>query len=208
MKKILLPLVLFTFVYQIGLCQDMKFGIRGALCFASQDITDPNVLSTNSITTLKITGFFDKYLAHGLYLEPGIGVIGKGVKVYQSAQTNTITLTYMNIPVNLVYRFSIKRVGKLYTGAGPYMSWGVSGNNQNETTNVTSGQSVTFGDTEDYKKFEYGATLIGGIELNNHLTFNLDYQYGFTNIAADQTIAQGTTSIKNRVFSMGLGFIF
>jgi hypothetical protein len=188
--------------------QDLKFGIKGELCFASQDIEDPDILSTNSITTFKVTGYLDKYIADGFFLEPGISVLGRGVKAYQNAQTNTITTTYVDIPVNVIYRLSLKRAGKVFAGAGPYVGFGLSGNNQNETTNVTSGEAVTFGNSEDYKKVEFGANLIGGVELNNHLTFNLNYSFGLNNIAGEQTVAQGTTSVKNRVFSMGLGFLF
>jgi len=208
MKKILFPLVLFIVVYHCSFGQDLKFGIRGEVCFASQSINDPDILSTNSVTTLKVTGYFDKSLGDSFYLEPGISILGKGVKAYQNAQTDIITLTYLDIPVNVVYRFNVRRMGKLFAGAGPYIGWGLSGNDQNETTNVTSGQAVTFGDTEDYKKVEYGGNFTGGLELNNHLTFNLNYAFGLNNIAADQTLAAGTISVKNRIFSMGLGFVF
>jgi hypothetical protein len=207
-KKFLIFPIFFVLIGQYAVCQDLRFGIKGEFCFASQSIEDPDILSTNSVSALKVTGYIDKYLANGLYLQPGISVAGKGVKIYQNAQTNTITTTYIDIPVNLVYRFSIKRACKLYAGAGPYIGWGLSGNNQSETTNVTSGVAVTFGDSDDYKKIEYGGNLMGGIELNNHLTFNLNYGFGLNNIAGAQTISAGTVSVKSRVFSMGLGFIF
>jgi hypothetical protein len=208
MKKLFLFPIFFMLICNGVFCQDLKFGIKGELCFASQSIEDPDILSTNSISTLKVTGYLDKYLADGFYLEPGISVAGKGVKAYQNAQTNTITTTYLDIPVNVIYRFSLKHSAKLFAGAGMYVGFGLSGNDENETTNVKSGQSVTFGATEDYKKAEFGGNFTGGIELNNHLTFNLNYQFGLNNIAADQTLAQGTMSVKNRVFSMGLGFLF
>jgi hypothetical protein len=208
MKKYFLFPIFFVLMCNCVFCQDLKFGIKGELCFASQSIEDPDILSTNSISTLKVTGYFDKYLANGFYLEPGISIVGKGVKAYQNAQTNTITTTYLDLPVNVIYRFSLKRAGRLFAGAGMYAGIGLSGNNENETTNVTSGQAVTFGSTEDYKKAEFGGNLTGGIELNNHLTFNLNYQFGLNNIAGDQTLSEGTVSVKNRVFSMGLGFLF
>jgi hypothetical protein len=208
MKKFLIFPIFFVLIYNYAVCQDLKFGIKGELCFASQNIEDPDILSTNSLNTLKVTAYLDKYLANNFFLEPGISITGKGVKAYQNAQTNTITTTYLDIPVNLVYRFSLKHTGKLFVGAGPYIGFGLSGNDQNETTNTTSGQAVTFGDTEDYKKMEFGGNLNGGIELNNHLTFNLNYSFGLTNIAGAQVLSQGTKSVQNRVFSMGLGFLF
>ncbi len=209
MKKLLLFPIFFVLLCGRAFCQDIQYGIKGELCFASQSVEDPDILSTNSISTLKVTAYFDKYLADGFFLEPGISVAGKGVRAYQNAQTNTITTTYLDVPVNVIYRFNLlKGVGKLYAGAGMYVGVGLSGNDQNETTNVTSGQAVTFGSTEDYRKAEYGGNLTGGIALNNHLTFNLNYQFGLNNIAGEQTIAQGTVSVKNRVFSMGLGFLF
>jgi len=208
MKKLFLFPIFFMMISKCAVCQELKFGIRAGLSFSSQVIDDPDILSTTSINTLKVTGFVDKAIGGGFFIEPGISLVGKGAKIYQNAQTDIISLTYLDIPVNIIYRFNVKRFGKLFVGGGPYIGFGLSGNDETQNTNVTSGQSITFEDTGDYKKTEYGGNANGGVELNNHLTFYLNYCFGLNNIAGDQTISQGTVSVKNRVFSVGLGFIF
>ncbi|MBW4890729.1 PorT family protein [Mucilaginibacter sp. HMF5004] len=208
MKKFLIFPIFFVLICNYAVCQDLKYGIRAGLCFSSQSIENPDILSTTSINSLKVTAFVDKALGNDFYIEPGISLVGKGVKLYQNAQTDIISLTYLDVPLNLIYKFNVKRFGKLFVGGGPYVGVGLSGNDETQSTNTTSGQSVTFSGSEDYKKIELGGNINGGAELNNHLTFYLNYEFGLNNIAGDQIKTAGTLSAKNRVFSVGLGFLF
>jgi len=190
-----------TMVY----AQKVHYGLRAGLGFASQSIENPDIVSTNSVTTYYISAFAD-ISVKGFYIQPGIGIVGKGVKEFQNAQTNTITLTYLDIPVTALYKFDLPTLGKIYIGAGPYVSMGLSGNNQLESINTVSGSNVSFGNDLDYKKMEYGLNFTTGLELNNHLTLNMKYSLGLNNIASDIPTDVNTSSVKNRIFTIGLGF--
>lgn len=189
------------------LAQNLQFGIRTGLSFASQSIDNPDIISTNSITTYNLSLIAEKPFRNSFYLQSGIGIIGKGVITYENAQTATYKLTYIDIPLNLLYKFNLPGLGKLYVGAGPYLSVGLSGNVLFENTNNNSGQNLTFGSDQDYKRLDTGINFTTGFELNNHLTFNTNYALGINNLAPDDT-TDPVSVIKNRVFSIGLGFLF
>jgi len=207
MKKLTLLLV-FSVFYGFSFGQNIQFGIRTGLSFASQAIDDPDVISTNSITAYNISVIAEKPLKNSFYLQTAVELTGKGVITYQNAQTSTYKLTYLDIPLNVLYKFSLQWLGKLYAGTGVYVADGISGNVQFENTNNTSGQNIEFGSSQDYKKFDVGANFTAGFELNNHLTFNTNYALGLNNIATDDPANASVLSTKNRVFSIGLGFLF
>jgi len=208
MKKLALLLIFSVFACALSFGQNIQFGIRTGLSFASQAIDDPDIISTNSITTYNISIIAEKPLKNSFYLQTGLGIIGKGVITYENAQTSTYKLTYLDIPLNVLYKFNLQGLGKLYVGTGAYLSDGISGNVQFENTNNTSGQNIEFGSSQDYKKFDVGANFTAGFELNNHLTFNTNYALGLNNIATDDPSNTTVASTKNRVFSIGLGFLF
>ena len=189
------------------MAQNIQFGVRTGLSFASQSTDIADVISTNSVTTYNLSVIVEKPFKNSFYLQSGLGVIGKGVITYENAQTATYKLTYLDIPLNLLYKFNLPGSGKLYVGAGPYLSIGLSGNVQFENTNNTSGQSLEFGNAHDYKRLEGGINFTSGFELNNHLTFNTSYELGINNLATDDA-TDNVSVIRNRVFSVGLGFLF
>jgi len=206
MRKLIVLLVMICasgFVFG----QNLQYGIKTGLSFASQSIDDPNIISKNSVSTYFITGYVEKPLKHSFYFEAGLGIAGKGVTTFDNSQTSTYQLTYLDIPLDLLYKFSIPALGKLYVGAGPYISAGLSGNVQYENTNNSTGLAIEYGKDNDYKRIDAGANFAAGFELNNHLTFNTNYSLGLNNIAPDNP-NDGINSIKNRVFSIGLGLFF
>jgi hypothetical protein len=208
MKRLFITFGFLFFSTTSLLAQKLQYGIQAGLGFASQSIANPDILSTNSVTTYNLYGVVDIPLKNEFYLQTGLGILGKGVKEYQNAQTNTITLTYLDVPLNVLRKFELPTLGKLYIGAGPYLSVGLSGNNQLENVDATTGTNVRFGNGDDLKKLDFGANLVAGLELNNHLTFNMKYALGLSNIATDAPFDPSTTSVKNRVFMIGLGFWF
>ena len=209
MKKIIFSTLAIVFALVINShAQAIRWGLQGSFCFASQQIDDPAVTSTNSVTTYGLHLTAEKQLRNHLFLRTGVGLIGKGVVIFQSTQTSTITLSYIDLPINLVYKADMNTLGKFYIGAGPYFSYGMNGNIQYQDLNTSSGEALAFGQNEDYVHIDGGISFISGLELNNHLSFNLGYQLGLNNLATESQNLGGTNTIKNRLFSIGLGLNF
>jgi hypothetical protein len=205
MKKLLLFIGIIISTTAVVRGQKLQYNFQAGLGFATQGIVNPDILSVNSVTTYNIGVSVDIPIKR-FFIEPGIGIVGKGVKEYQNAETQTITLTYLDVPLTAIYKFDLPTLGKLYLGAGPYVSMGLSGNNQDEVVNSTTGSAIVFGRTDDYKLIDYGLNFTAGLALNSHLTFHIKYSYELNNIASDAPDDVNTTSVKNKVFSIGLGF--
>jgi hypothetical protein len=203
MRRLLFSLTFILIWFNTVRAQNIQYGMRAALGFATQSMDNATILSTNSVTTYSLSAYVDIPFKR-FYIQPGLSLVGKGVKQYQEAQTNTITLTYLDIPVTAIYKFDLRTLGKVYVGAGPYASVGLSGNNQIESVALISGSDVKFGNDEDYRKIDFGINFATGLELNNHLTFNMRYSLGLNNIASDADL--DAKSVKNRIFTIGLGF--
>jgi hypothetical protein len=208
MKKLFALSVCMLLATIMVRAQKIQFGLKGGLAFASQSISDPSVLSTNSITSYNIYALGRYQLKNDFYLQLSAGICGKGVITYENVTTSNNKLTYLDFPLDFLYKASLPKIGKAYFGAGPYLSIGLSGNQVIENGANNPGSSLYFGNNGDYNTLDAGLSLIGGIELNNHLTFNLNYELGLNNLATGSQIEGGTTTIKNRVFSVGLGLMF
>jgi hypothetical protein len=113
---------------------------------------------------------------------------------------HVIQRNYIQVPLNLVYNFPIS-VGKLFLGAGPYLSFPVSGTN---TFTYTEPGGQTSGGTDQIStKYELGVNGVFGIELKNGLFLKANYQYGSNSI-----VTYADENIKNYGGSLSIGYFF
>jgi hypothetical protein len=207
MKKILLS-VAFLLAVQIAFAQEVKFGIKAGVNFANQDFKletggvsiSP---STKSIVSFHIAGLVDYGVSSNFSIQPGLSITGKGSKFEAEGATQKSDLMYIEIPVNGVAKFAAGSLGKFFIGAGPYAAFGVAGKTKYEEGNDTE-EMDSFSD-EGFKKSDFGLNLLGGLELSNGVTINANYGLGLSNIAQS---SDDEGSIKNKVVSISLGFLF
>jgi hypothetical protein len=108
----------------------------------------------------------------------------------------------------LVRKYNIPEFGKIIGGVGGYFAMGDHGTLNFETPNSGNSDAISFGDQNDFQKYDGGISLLTGLQLDNHLTFNLGYDFGLNNIASQPLKDAGTKSIYNREFTVTLGIIF
>lgn len=122
------------------------------------------------------------------------------------------TILYLEIPLNLMYTIPTN-AGKIQLGAGPYYALGLSGNIRTEVTfnaegefTETTDEKVRFGSTEEdhFRRHDFGVNFLAGFQFNNKISINGGYGLGLSNIAA----VHDGGSIKNKLFSVGLGYSF
>lgn len=85
-------------------------------------------------------------------------------------------------------------------GAGPYAGFGI----HSKASKGNYSESGSFGDA-GIKTFDAGLNLLGGYKLSNGFLINGGYGLGLTNTAKETF---GGASLKNRVFSVGIGYQF
>src|SRR5690348_3697503 len=107
--------------------QKLSYGFKISGGFAYQQIENKEILSASSITTFNMRGIAQMPLRNRFWLEAGLGIAGKGSRVYNDALTTTTHLTYVEIPVNVLRKFTFTDLGIFYLGAGGYLAYGVGG---------------------------------------------------------------------------------
>src|SRR5690606_6333435 len=108
----------------------------------------------------------------------------------------------LDIPVNAVAKFPTGGSGNFFIGAGPYVGFGLSGKYKGEDANGKFENDIEFGSGEgkDLKRTDFGVNFLAGYQLTNGFQINAGYGLGLTNLAPN------SGSIKNRVWSVGIGF--
>lgn len=210
MKKILLSLGA-AILFVAGAQAQTGFGLKAGVNFPSYSYGDSDDLSdTKSTVNFHVTGYLDARVAPGFYIQPGLSLQGKGAKLIESTALGGSEVTqntmWLDVPVNFVGKFPVGG-GNVFLGAGPYVGFGLSGKNKvSLNEGATSGErEFKFGKDETLKGTDFGVNFLAGFKLGNGLLLNANYGLGLTNIAGERNIS---SDIKNRGFSVGLGFEF
>lgn len=226
MKKLLLSLLLAG-TSLVAFAQLPTFGIKGGVNFStlSASGTPNNVVagtnltsSSGSVTSFNI-GVFTDIKFGNISLQPAVNFTGKGgtfdgaTGLLPDGSTSQVhskyNLYYVQVPINLVYHIPVI-IGEIYLGAGPYGGIAVHGKTKLTAVNTKTGsfggsQDTKFGnDAGDIKRTDFGANAIAGLKFKDGLLFNINYDYGFSNILPD---ASGD-KFKTRVLGASVGFAF
>ncbi|TSJ40632.1 PorT family protein [Mucilaginibacter corticis] len=188
--------------------QKIIFGAKIAGGFAYQQYTNADVISTGSIKTFNIKGIAQIPLKNDFWLEAGLGISNKGSIIYNDALTTTTHLTYLEVPVSILRKFTFTSLGIFYLGAGGYVADGLGGEFDYQTPGSTASDKVNFGKNNDILRFDTGLNFSTGFEFRNRVTFNMAYTLGLNNIASSTQQDAGTSVVKNKEFSIGLGYLF
>lgn len=197
MKNYLLGLT-FLFAANVAVGQEIKYGIKGGVNFANQSINAQGVsASFSSLTSFHVHGILDYGFSPSFSFQPGIGLSGKGFKVSTNGSDAKMNVLYLDIPMNFLGKIPVPALGKIFLGGGPYAGINISEKAKSD------GQTIDGADS--YKTADFGLNIIGGIEFKNHMTLNANYGFGLTNVAKD---VEGDASVKNKVFSLSIGYLF
>ncbi|MCC8426670.1 outer membrane beta-barrel protein [Mucilaginibacter sp. UR6-11] len=207
-KRAIILLVFIGFTGRYATAQKITYGVKISGGFSYQQIHNPEILSASSIKTFNIKGIAQMPVKDGYWLEAGLGISGKGSVVFNDALTTTTHLTYLELPVNVLRKFTFTDLGVFYVGAGGYLATGLSGKLNYETPGSMSSDKIRFGKNDDATKFDTGLNFSSGFEFRNRVTFNMAFTLGLNNIASTTQQDTGTAVVRNREFAIGLGYLF
>ncbi|NCD69824.1 porin family protein [Mucilaginibacter agri] len=191
-------------------CYGQKFswGVKAGGGIADQGINNKDIISVNSIITLNFAGIVRYSLPHQFDIQTTLGINNRGAEIIEDGITTTPKITYLDLPVNLIKKFNFPGLGMIYLGGGPYAAYALSGKYKFETPNSVSSEKLEFGKDKDVQRYDAGLNFTTGLELNNHLLFDIRYALGLKNIASQPSLDTGTSSIKNRLLTVSLGYLF
>lgn len=201
----------------------MSFGVLGGVNFQNLNGKDA---SGDKLTNDMIVGFHAGVnvqipIAPQFYFQPGLIYSTKGAKntnsVLGTTYTSTTKLSYVEMPLNLVYKGALGN-GFILVGFGPYVGYGIGGNVKIEGGSVTVENDVEFKNTVEtgdgllipyFKALDVGGNIFAGYEMSNGLFFQLNTQLGMVKInPEDKRISDDKSSVKNTGYGLSLGYRF
>ncbi|WP_162903298.1 porin family protein [Taibaiella koreensis] len=215
MKKLMLTLAAAVALSQAH--AQITIAPEAGLNLANASISSPvGSPGTSMRPGLKAGAVVEIPVIKGFFIQPGIFYAMKGLKSEASGSVigfpvaikQKIALNYIEVPLNLGYRYYAGNAGSLFVTAGPYLGYALSGKSKVEGNVAGSGvdreEDIDFGskDTE-MKALDFGLNFSAGYQLPIGLYARIQYGFGLTNLYN----ASGT-SYKNNVLSITLGYAF
>lgn len=183
MKKILLLAVVTVLGFTNVNAQEIKFGAKGGLNFAS--ISGDNTKGIDAVTSFNFGVLSEIPISDKFSFQPELMYSGQGY----SFNDNTIALSYLNIP--LMGKYYLTK--GLSLEAGPQIGFLLSA--KNEKTDVK----------DSFNTFDFGVNFGLGYKLDNGLNFGARYNLGLTNI---NNLDNSSIENKNGVFQISVGYFF
>ncbi len=185
MKKLsILLAVTFLLCFAVTANAQIKFGVKGAL----------NFNDTKNIKFDEKTGWQAGIMARfnlpivGIGVQPELLYTHKSAKGYndETNDSETVNSSYLQVPVNAIWTFGLGKIGGFITG-GPYFSYAVDFDKKLE---------------DALDKFDWGLGLGAGLDIGK-IHAGVRYDWGLQDISKN-----GEEEIKNKAFSIFLGFFF
>ena len=194
----------------------MKFGVKGGITESSakEDLNLPNTKYSLQ-TGLQIGFFADKPLTDNIIFRSSFQLTQKG---YKSVVGNPggpfywnrdLSTTYLELPLDILYKFKFNNTSSLLLGTGPVLSYGIQGrlkathvtmNNNQQLHTQTSTDNKIFRNNLD-RRFDFGWNASGGIQ-RCRILFTMSYNHGISNVVKDDN-----QSLKNRSFAFTVGYL-
>ena len=169
-----------------------SFGIIGGVNFQNLNGLDN---SGDKLTNDMLIGFHGGFniqmaVAPEFYFQPGLLFSTKGAKNTNGSIVSTVKLSYVELPLNLVYKGSLG-MGFVMIGFGPYVAYGVGGKVITEGGTLSLETKVAFQNvveltdplmTTYIKSFDAGGNLFVGFEMASGISLQFNAQLGMLKI--------------------------
>jgi hypothetical protein len=141
------------------------------------------------------------------------------VKASGDDYTTTTRISYIDLPLHLLFRPQFAS-GHILVGFGPYVALGIGGAQKVKYGNLpTMEQKIKFSseipledywDIENayYRRFDTGADIFAGYELDMGFYLLLKAQLGLLNMITDVTDWENEPNLKNTGFGLSVGYNF
>ncbi|MBW6498691.1 MAG: PorT family protein [Bacteroidales bacterium] len=157
-------------------------------------------------------------IASEFYFQPGVLFSTKGAKIVNDPIQRTINLSYIEVPLNLVYKGLLGN-GYVMVGFGPYVGYAFKGTDKFEAGSISYENDIEFVNVVDAtddllgsysKALDAGANIFAGYELAGGLFFQLNTQLGLLKINPEDNRFPGDNKreYRNTGYGVSLGYRF
>lgn len=197
----------------------LGFGLLGGVNFQNLNGKDNNgdKLENDMIIGYHVGANVQIPLAPEFYFQPGLLFSTKGAKTSNDLVSATYNLSYIELPLNLVYK-GLLGAGYVMVGFGPYVGYAIMGNAQYEGGSLTYDDKIEFTNTVEagdpltttyFRPLDVGGNVFAGYEMAGGIFFQLNTQLGLLKInPEDKRITDNKQSVMNTGFGLSLGYRF
>ncbi|HRZ96182.1 MAG TPA: outer membrane beta-barrel protein [Paludibacter sp.] len=156
-------------------------------------------------------------VAPEFYFQPGLLFSTKGAKNTGTLLTTTTNLSYVELPLNFVYKGQLGN-GFVLLGVGPYVAYAIKGKVTTEGGSVALESAVKFQNVVEitesllvpyYKALDAGGNIFFGYEMASGIFAQVNAQLGMLNINPEYKImTDDKAAVKNTGFGLSLGYRF
>ncbi|HLF53511.1 porin family protein [Flavobacterium sp.] len=209
MKKVILS-VAALFAFGFVSAQDVKFGIKGGVNFAT---LTGDVEDTSMKVGFNVGGLVEIKVSEKFSVQPELLFSTQGAKEEYSETSgadsykveNNLNLGYLNIPIMAKYYV----VDKFSLEAGPQFGFLMSAKSDYTETQTVGGVTSTFSEEVDVKddmnSVDFGINFGAGYDFTENISAGVRYNLGLSDITDEQ---EDNFEMKNSVIALSIGYKF
>ena len=194
----------------------MSFGVLGGVNFQNLNGTESDgyKLNYDMLLGFHVGANVQIPIAPEFFFQPGLLLSTKGAKDKRISSTITTKITYLELPLNFVYKGLLGN-GYVMVGFGPYFGFGIGGKEITESSSPTTEEKIKFKsvvnpndpDLVYFKAFDAGANIFAGYVMASGIFVQLNTQFGMLKINPENTDSPGDkASYKNTGFGLSIGY--
>ncbi|PLK45122.1 hypothetical protein C0V77_07770 [Emticicia sp. TH156] len=226
-QKILLLISLFllagfSYSFDARAQKKLSYGVKAGLNLSTSTFT-PYAYSENNPKAGFQAGITGEYqLQGGIYVQSELmfttkGVVYKGEEIWIGSANppttqykNTIDQLYVQVPIKLAYKLSLKPGMRLFVNGGYYAAYGAGGNDKlkSQYIGIDKPEETQTRKTFEYSvinRFDHGISTGFGIEYWDW-TVGVNYESGLRNLQYKYMAGPDIHSYKNRNVSFTIGY--
>jgi hypothetical protein len=213
MKKILVStsiLLLFTVMLR---AQNTSFGFHAGTSIAKLTYKEDNVsYIMDNLFSVQAGFVADLPLGKRISLQPGLNFIQKGGKVSEeyggSTEEQIMRLNSIEVPINVLFNTRGEK-GNFFIGAGPAISFGISGKAIYKSDGVEEKEKLKIGnneDEDDIRGMDLGINALAGYQFRSGIFIGASYNIGLRNLVpgGDSDFGSG----KSSYYGFRIGYMF
>ncbi len=178
-------------------CSAQRIGLQGGLNFTN--VTSDTDVDLSSSNGLHIGLAADIPLVWPYEIGTGVFYTRRGYKSEEQGREGTVSIDYIDIPVNLRFRLQLADLIGAFVSVGPYFSYGVNSKVFDSNGVLTNGYSR---DDIDLNRIDSGMNVGAGVDLTN-VRVSAAYGLSFTDLGVEPG-----NRLKNRDLKISVGYFF
>lgn len=151
-------------------------------------------------------------LTEGAYFNAGLLLSSKGFKMDWGIITAKSNAYFLELPIHIGYKHSVTNDFSVFGEVGPYFGIGLFGESDGTYSGDWYDASSSIKTFDGMKRFDFGAGLRVGVELNEKYSLSLGYDWGMIDsYKEDEDVLQDfdfTPSMKHKNLTISLSYKF